>query len=129
MIQKIEVLRPKGGETEKITINLGPVDLGQIDLLVEDPPEGVIRKMQTWGVSDFRTIFARALGLTVVFPDPPAGEQLSETFVRDFAVYADALYRARRQALPATAAEAHSFRFEVYASGEYARLLEQAWGL
>jgi Arc/MetJ-type ribon-helix-helix transcriptional regulator len=29
-------LRPKGGETEKITINLGPVDLGQIDLLVEE---------------------------------------------------------------------------------------------
>ena len=28
--------RPKGGETEKITINLGPVDLGQIDLLVEE---------------------------------------------------------------------------------------------
>jgi Arc/MetJ-type ribon-helix-helix transcriptional regulator len=27
---------PKGGETEKITINLGPVDLGQIDLLVEE---------------------------------------------------------------------------------------------
>jgi Arc/MetJ-type ribon-helix-helix transcriptional regulator len=36
MMQKIEVLRPKGGETEKITINLGPVDLGQIDLLVEE---------------------------------------------------------------------------------------------
>lgn len=30
------VPRPKGGETEKITINLGPVDLGQIDLLVEE---------------------------------------------------------------------------------------------
>src|SRR5258707_8936435 len=28
--------RPKGGETEKITINLGPVDLGKIDLLVEE---------------------------------------------------------------------------------------------
>ena len=28
--------RPKGGETEKITINLGPIDLGQIDLLVEE---------------------------------------------------------------------------------------------
>jgi len=28
--------RPKGGESEKITINLGPVDLGQIDLLVEE---------------------------------------------------------------------------------------------
>jgi Arc/MetJ-type ribon-helix-helix transcriptional regulator len=31
-----DVPRPKGGETEKITINLGPVDLGQIDLLVEE---------------------------------------------------------------------------------------------
>ncbi|MFL9941688.1 Arc/MetJ-type ribon-helix-helix transcriptional regulator [Paraburkholderia sp. GV068] len=28
--------RPAGGESEKITINLGPVDLGQIDLLVEE---------------------------------------------------------------------------------------------
>ncbi len=34
------VPRSKGGDTEKITINLGPVDLGQIDLLVE---EGFIR--------------------------------------------------------------------------------------
>lgn len=28
--------RPKAGETEKITINLGLVDLGQIDLLVQE---------------------------------------------------------------------------------------------
>lgn len=32
----IDTSRPKGGETEKITINLGPIDLGQIDLLVEE---------------------------------------------------------------------------------------------
>jgi Arc/MetJ-type ribon-helix-helix transcriptional regulator len=38
-MKKLELVassRPKGGETEKITINLGPVDLGQIDLLVEE---------------------------------------------------------------------------------------------
>ena len=29
-------LRPRGGETEKLTINLGVVDLGQIDLLVQE---------------------------------------------------------------------------------------------
>jgi Arc/MetJ-type ribon-helix-helix transcriptional regulator len=29
-------LRPKGGDSEKITINLGYVDLGHIDLLVQD---------------------------------------------------------------------------------------------
>jgi Arc/MetJ-type ribon-helix-helix transcriptional regulator len=31
-----DAMRPKGGDSEKITINLGPVDLGQIDLLVEE---------------------------------------------------------------------------------------------
>jgi len=29
-------LRPRGGETEKITINLGYVDLGHIDLMVQE---------------------------------------------------------------------------------------------
>jgi Arc/MetJ-type ribon-helix-helix transcriptional regulator len=32
----VHELRPKVGETEKITINLGLVDLGQIDLLVQE---------------------------------------------------------------------------------------------
>jgi Arc/MetJ-type ribon-helix-helix transcriptional regulator len=31
-----EAMRSRGGDTEKITINLGPVDLGQIDLMVEE---------------------------------------------------------------------------------------------
>jgi Arc/MetJ-type ribon-helix-helix transcriptional regulator len=35
-LKLISTSRPKGGETEKITINLGPIDLGQIDLLVEE---------------------------------------------------------------------------------------------
>jgi Arc/MetJ-type ribon-helix-helix transcriptional regulator len=32
----VRQLRPKGPESEKITINLGYVDLGQIDLLVDE---------------------------------------------------------------------------------------------
>jgi Arc/MetJ-type ribon-helix-helix transcriptional regulator len=36
MIDNIHELRPKPSETEKVTINLGYVDLGQIDLLVRD---------------------------------------------------------------------------------------------
>jgi Arc/MetJ-type ribon-helix-helix transcriptional regulator len=32
----LQELRPRGGETEKITINLGYVDLGHIDLLVQE---------------------------------------------------------------------------------------------
>ncbi len=32
----VQPIRPKTGDTEKITINLGFVDLGQIDLLVQE---------------------------------------------------------------------------------------------
>jgi len=36
MVSKVVEFRPKVPETEKITINLGYVDLGQIDLLVRE---------------------------------------------------------------------------------------------
>ncbi|HVH04061.1 MAG TPA: CopG family transcriptional regulator, partial [Amaricoccus sp.] len=37
MADNVRELRPRaGGDTEKITINLGYVDLGHIDLLVQD---------------------------------------------------------------------------------------------
>jgi Arc/MetJ-type ribon-helix-helix transcriptional regulator len=36
MADNVHLLRPKGGDTEKITINLGYVDLGHVDLMVQD---------------------------------------------------------------------------------------------
>jgi Arc/MetJ-type ribon-helix-helix transcriptional regulator len=36
MTSNVHELRPKTGETEKITINLGYVDLGHIDLMVQE---------------------------------------------------------------------------------------------
>lgn len=36
MAQKVQELRPRQAESEKITINLGYVDLGQVDLLVRE---------------------------------------------------------------------------------------------
>ena len=36
MTGKVQELRPRVSETEKITVNLGYVDLGQIDLLVRE---------------------------------------------------------------------------------------------
>src|SRR5512146_644883 len=36
MSGNLHELRPKAGDTEKITINLGYVDLGQIDLMVQE---------------------------------------------------------------------------------------------
>jgi Arc/MetJ-type ribon-helix-helix transcriptional regulator len=36
MVDNVRELRPKAGDTEKITINLGYVDLGQVDLMVRE---------------------------------------------------------------------------------------------
>lgn len=36
MTERAGLVRDKGGETEKITVNLGHVDLGRIDLLVQE---------------------------------------------------------------------------------------------
>lgn len=36
MANNVYEFRSKGGETEKITINIGHIDLGQIDLLVQE---------------------------------------------------------------------------------------------
>jgi Arc/MetJ-type ribon-helix-helix transcriptional regulator len=36
MAENVHELRPKGADSEKITINLGFVDLGQIELLVQE---------------------------------------------------------------------------------------------
>ena len=36
MADTVQELRPKAGDSEKITINLGYVDLGHIDLMVEE---------------------------------------------------------------------------------------------
>ncbi len=50
MADKVHELRPKAADTEKITINLGYIDLGHIDLMVQ--------------VGAFLTL---SLGLFVVF--------------------------------------------------------------
>ena len=36
MADNVHELRPKAGDSEKITVNLGYVDLGHIDLMVQD---------------------------------------------------------------------------------------------
>ena len=36
MATNVQELRPKSGDTEKITINLGYIDLGRIDLMVQE---------------------------------------------------------------------------------------------
>jgi hypothetical protein len=96
-------------------------------LLVYDPPEPVMEKMRRWGVTDYKGIFSRAIGLHSVFLRPPAREILSDDFLRNYYRYADHLFAARLSLSKYTELDPAEFDFPLYASGEYARMLEREW--
>ncbi len=98
-----------------------------VNLLLFDPPAAVIRKMHDWDVPNFQLVFARAIGLNAVYPAPPPPSCVSETLLRTFHLYADALFEARLRVEPGSEIRHEDFDFEIYSSGEYARLLELGW--
>src|SRR4051812_42546881 len=61
-----------------------------IELLTVHPPTGVREKLVRWGVADYTSIFSRAIGLNVMFSEPPPVELLTEEFLRNYHRYADA---------------------------------------
>ena len=97
-------------------------------LITTTPPEGVREKLIAWGVSDYASIFARAIGINAVFTHPPAYEILAGEFVRGYHRYADYLFRCYMDSQPHRAIGPNNFRFELFASAEYSRLLEHEWG-
>jgi hypothetical protein len=96
-------------------------------LLVSHTPANVREKLTRWGVSDYGAIFARALGLNAVFVEPPGFDELSEPFLRGYHSYADALYHRYQESEPHLVLNEANFRFDLYASGEYAKMLESEW--
>lgn len=96
-------------------------------LLVENPPLQVQNKLRQWGVVDFRAIFTRALGLNAVFSRAPERADLNEDFLRHYYRYADHLFACSQSLTPFTVAPEANFVFELYASGEYSRMLERGW--
>jgi hypothetical protein len=97
-------------------------------LLTGSPPPGVRDKLIRWGVVDYATVFSRAVGLSAVFSQPPKIEDLSEEFLRNYHRYADAMYRCYMESQPHLIVTPANFHFDLYASGEYSRMLESEWG-
>src|SRR4051794_1919998 len=95
--------------------------------LVDHAPEPVRIKLTNWGVQDYRSIFSRAIGFNSVFGDAPVRNQLAEHFIRHYHVYADSMYALWMKAQSYKQLTARSFDFDLYASAEYSRLLEQQW--
>jgi len=96
-------------------------------LLASNPPGSVKEKLAGWGVADPVSIFSRAIALNAMFAEPPEPGGLSNEFLRNYYRYATALFRCYMNENPYSAIGPANFRFAVYASGEYTKILETQW--
>ena len=96
-------------------------------LVVEDPPLPVQEKLRAWGVADYRAIFSRAIGLNALFADAPDRALLTDDFIRNYYRFADQMFACRQSLRSFTRISSANFDFELYASGEYSKLLEREW--
>ena len=97
------------------------------NLLSANPPEPVREKLIRWGVADYSAVFARAIGLNTLFGEPPEFAWLSEDFLRHYHSAASLLFQAFLESEPYRTIHAKNFPFDLYASGEYTKMLETAW--
>jgi len=95
--------------------------------LVDHTPITVQAKLRKWGVADYRAIFSRALGLSALLGSAPEPETLSRDFIRNYYRYADQVFQLRQAEVEFTDLSGLGLDFEIYASGEYSRMLEREW--
>jgi hypothetical protein len=96
-------------------------------LLTVSPPPNVAEKLKQWGVADYIHIFSRAIGLNSMFAEPPSLSMLGEEFLLNYHRYADLLYQGFMESENHYQLTDSNFHFELYASGEYSRMLESEW--
>jgi hypothetical protein len=95
--------------------------------LIHNTPAAVQSKLRRWGVADYKAIFTRALGLNAILTDVPERYMLADEFVRNYYRYADQMFVCRQGQTQFADLSDFGFEFEIYASGEYSRLLEREW--
>jgi hypothetical protein len=96
-------------------------------LLVDHAPEKVVAKLKQWGVVDYKAIFQRAIGLNCVMSEAPERNLLTDEFIRHYYRYADHMFLCRQHATTFPEPKPGMFDFDLYASGEYTRMLEKQW--
>ena len=96
-------------------------------LLVTESPGHIREKLRGWGVADYKSLFSRALGLNAVFGRAPDAVVAHSDFILEYHRYADALFRCWSDRQDGRDATPEEFTFDLYASGEYSRILERQW--
>ena len=95
--------------------------------LVNHTPAEVQAKLRKWGVADYKAIFTRALGLNAILSGVPGRELLADDFVRNYYRYADQMFSCRQSQVAFIDISDIGFEFDIYASGEYSKMLEREW--
>jgi len=95
--------------------------------LVNHTPPAVQTELRKWGVADYKAIFTRALGLNAILAGVPRRELLADDFVRNYYRFADQMFQCRQSQTTFTDIGDLGFDFDIYASGEYSRMLEREW--
>jgi hypothetical protein len=95
--------------------------------LVNNTPPAVQSKLRKWGVADFKSIFMRALGLNAILSTVPERGVMADDFIRNYYRYADAIFACRQSQTQFTDIAHMNFDFDIFASGEYSRMLEREW--
>jgi hypothetical protein len=96
-------------------------------VLVQHVPAHVRAKLEGWGVLDFCALFRRSIGLHSIFLEFPVVEAFTPDFLRRYHRHLDQWYEYRLKEAGSHRPEPNEFVFDLYASGEYALLLEQSW--
>ena len=97
-------------------------------MLTRQMPEAVKAKLEGWGVQDAGVIFARAIALNRLFAEPPGYAQLADSFLRHYHRYADHAFACWQELVSFRELSGSNFHFDLYASGEYTKMLETQWG-
>jgi hypothetical protein len=97
-------------------------------LLVYHTPPSVLQKLHQWGVANPQSVFSRAFGIATIFRDVPLIECLSDSLLLHYHIFADHLFVCTQHLTKFAEITPTNFRFELYASAEYSRLLEKQWG-
>jgi hypothetical protein len=95
--------------------------------LIEKTPASIAQKLQGWGVSDQRSVFSRAIGVTCTLNSPPESETFTPLCLENYHRFLDYLYVCYQNLDPFTELEGENFAVEIYASAEYSQMLEDQW--
>jgi hypothetical protein len=117
----------ESAERDETLRTLGLSEHSFLCLLIQDTPASVREKLRTWGGADYQAIFTRAAARNTIFAEVPEKQQLSTEFIRNYYRYTDQVFACGRDAKGFPELAPENFQFDLYASGEYSRILERSW--